>query len=83
MFACLIWLTVPALLVGVISARGARWADAKSNSAFFDIHLGYGPVSPGACRHDVVTSFSGSVTSSFGGASGLQDEAGSAQVQEF
>jgi len=70
-------------IVGLISARGARSADANSNSASSDIYLRYSPVSPGACRHDVVTASSGGVMSIFGGALGLQDEAGSAQVQEL
>ena len=72
--------TDPVDIVGLISARGARSADANSNSASSDIYLRYSPVSPGACRHDVVTALSGGVTSIFGGALGSQHEAGSAQV---
>ena len=73
--------TDPADIVGLISARGARSADANYNSASSDIYLRYSPVSPGACRHDVVTASSGGVMSIFG--VGLQNEAGSAQVQEL
>ena len=70
-------------IVGLISARGARSAEANSNSASSDIYSRFSPFSPGACQHDVVTSLSGGVTSIFGEALGSQDEAGSAQVQEL